>query len=55
MLELGIDLANPAGWLPVFFALVMAISMIAYVVLDGYDLGVGIFFARRMTLLRKTR
>ena len=47
MLELGIDLADPAGWLPLFFALVMAISMITYVVLDGYDLGVGI-------LLRQT-
>ena len=47
MLELGIDLAAPAGWLPLFFALVMAISMITYVVLDGYDLGVGI-------LLRQT-
>jgi cytochrome bd ubiquinol oxidase subunit II len=53
MLELGIDLANPAGWLPVFFALVMAISMIAYVVLDGYDLGVGILLRQTNDLAEK--
>lgn len=35
-------LMSPAGWLPLVFALVMAISMLAYVILDGYDLGVGI-------------
>ena len=42
MLELIPDLSQPAGWLPLVFALVMALSMLAYVVLDGYDLGVGI-------------
>ncbi|MBS3960048.1 MAG: cytochrome d ubiquinol oxidase subunit II [Xanthomonadaceae bacterium] len=36
------DLATPAGWLPVAFLMVMGLSMLAYVVLDGYDLGVGI-------------
>ena len=41
MLESGIDLSTPAGWLPLVFALIMAISMLAYVILDGYDLGVG--------------
>ena len=41
MLELGVDLMSPAGWLPLVFALVMALSMLAYVILDGYDLGVG--------------
>ena len=41
MFELGIDLLKPAGWLPLVFALVMAVSMLAYVILDGYDLGVG--------------
>lgn len=41
MFELGIDLLTPAGWLPLVFALVMAVSMLAYVILDGYDLGVG--------------
>ncbi|MDJ0793509.1 MAG: cytochrome d ubiquinol oxidase subunit II [Woeseiaceae bacterium] len=29
-------------WLPVIFAGLMALSMLVYVVLDGYDLGVGI-------------
>ena len=53
MLELGIDLANPAGWLPLFFALVMAIAMIAYVVLDGYDLGVGILLRQTNDLAEK--
>jgi len=41
MSEFGIDLMSPAGWLPLVFALVMALSMLAYVILDGYDLGVG--------------
>jgi cytochrome d ubiquinol oxidase subunit II len=36
------DLATPAGWLPVVFLALMGISMLAYVVLDGYDLGVGL-------------
>lgn len=35
----GIDLAY---WLPVIFAALMVVAMFAYVVLDGYDLGVGI-------------
>jgi cytochrome bd ubiquinol oxidase subunit II len=42
MLDLVPDLTQPAGWLPLVFALVMALSMLAYVVLDGYDLGVGV-------------
>jgi cytochrome d ubiquinol oxidase subunit II len=41
MSEFGIDLTSPGGWLPLVFALVMALSMLAYVILDGYDLGVG--------------
>ena len=41
MSELGVDLMSPSGWLPLVFALVMALSMLAYVVLDGFDLGVG--------------
>jgi cytochrome d ubiquinol oxidase subunit II len=36
------DLTQPAGWLPLAFALVMALAMLAYVILDGYDLGVGV-------------
>lgn len=36
------DLATPAGWLPLAFLALMGISILAYVVLDGFDLGVGI-------------
>jgi cytochrome d ubiquinol oxidase subunit II len=39
-------------WLPVIFMAVMGLSMLAYVVLDGYDLGVGILL-RRATLEQK--
>jgi len=41
-------------WLPVIFMTVMGLSMLAYVVLDGYDLGVGILL-RRATLEQKDR
>jgi cytochrome d ubiquinol oxidase subunit II len=40
------DLGTPAGWLPVAFAAVMGLAMLAYVILDGYDLGVGMLLAR---------
>jgi cytochrome d ubiquinol oxidase subunit II len=36
----------PAEWLPVVFAALMAASILAYVVLDGFDLGVGILLPR---------
>ncbi|HEU4621649.1 MAG TPA: cytochrome d ubiquinol oxidase subunit II [Burkholderiaceae bacterium] len=36
------DLSGSAFWLPVIFMALMGISMLAYVILDGYDLGVGI-------------
>ena len=42
MPELIPDLAAPSGWLPLAFMAMMGIAMLAYVVLDGYDLGVGI-------------
>ena len=35
-----------AGWLPLVFLVVMGLAMLAYVVLDGYDLGVGILLRR---------
>ncbi len=43
------DLDTPAGWLPLAFMAVMGLAILAYVVLDGFDLGVGILFpvARR--------
>ena len=40
------DLSQPSGWLPLAFALVMALAMLAYVILDGYDLGVGVLLRR---------
>lgn len=42
MAELIPDLTTAAGWLPLAFMLVMGLAMLAYVVLDGFDLGVGL-------------
>ena len=53
MSEFGVDLMSPAGWLPLAFALVMALSMLAYVILDGYDLGVGALLNSADTLQQK--
>ena len=36
------EMAGAAYWLPIIFLVLMAIAMLAYVILDGYDLGVGI-------------
>lgn len=36
------DLSLPAGWLPVVFMTVMGVAVLVYVLLDGYDLGIGI-------------
>lgn len=33
---------DPAIWLPVVFAVLMGVSILVYVVLDGFDLGVGV-------------
>ncbi len=33
---------DPAIWLPIAFAALMGLSILIYVILDGYDLGVGI-------------
>jgi cytochrome bd ubiquinol oxidase subunit II len=33
-----------ASWLPTFWAVVIAFAILVYVVLDGYDLGIGILF-----------
>jgi len=40
------DLTQPAGWLPLVFLVVMGLAILIYVVLDGYDLGVGILLGR---------
>ncbi len=41
MNEIEAALAAPGGWLPLAFLAIMGLAMLAYVVLDGYDLGVG--------------
>jgi cytochrome bd ubiquinol oxidase subunit II len=38
------DFTNPADWLPWAFASLMGLSILIYVILDGFDLGVGILF-----------
>jgi cytochrome d ubiquinol oxidase subunit II len=53
MSEFGVDVMSPGGWLPLVFALVMALSMLAYVILDGYDLGVGALLDSADTLQQK--
>jgi cytochrome bd ubiquinol oxidase subunit II len=40
------ELLQPNGLLPFIFLLLMGVSMLAYVLLDGYDLGVGILLRR---------
>lgn len=40
------DLSQPAGWLPLVFLVIMGLAILVYVVLDGYDLGVGMLVAR---------
>ncbi|MEP4194058.1 MAG: cytochrome d ubiquinol oxidase subunit II [Aliishimia sp.] len=35
---------DPAQWLPLTFAALMGVSILIYVVLDGFDLGVGVLF-----------
>jgi cytochrome d ubiquinol oxidase subunit II len=39
------DLTQAAGWLPLAFMLIMGLAILAYVVLDGFDLGVGILIS----------
>jgi cytochrome d ubiquinol oxidase subunit II len=46
MLELAPDLTQAAGWMPIVFLGVMGLAMLAYVILDGYDLGVGVLMHR---------
>ena len=35
---------DPAVWLPLAFAALLGVSILIYVVLDGFDLGVGVLF-----------
>ena len=36
------DLTQMSGWLPLAFMVVMGLAILAYVILDGFDLGVGL-------------
>jgi cytochrome d ubiquinol oxidase subunit II len=47
MPDLTHNLSQPQVWLPIVFALVMALAMLAYVILDGYDLGVGVLMRKQ--------
>jgi cytochrome d ubiquinol oxidase subunit II len=40
------ELSQPGAWLPLVFLGLMGIAMMAYVILDGFDLGVGILLRR---------
>ena len=40
------DITEVAGWMPIAFLIVMGLAMLAYVILDGYDLGVGVLMRR---------
>ena len=55
MFDANIDLSTPAGWLPLVFAVIMALAlaMLAYVILDGYDLGVGILLRQANDVAQK--
>lgn len=46
MSEIPTDLAGAALWLPVIYLVLIGVAMLAYVILDGYDLGVGILLNR---------
>jgi len=46
MFDLAPDLTQVAGWMPIAFLVVMGLAMLAYVILDGYDLGVGVLMRR---------
>ena len=46
MFDLAPDLTQAAGWMPIVFLIVMGLAMLAYVILDGYDLGVGMLMRR---------
>lgn len=40
------DMYASEYWLPLIFTALMAVSILAYVILDGYDLGVGMLMSR---------
>jgi len=42
----SMDFSQASVWLPLFFFVAMGIAMLSYVVLDGYDLGIGMLLNR---------
>lgn len=48
------EMFDNGQWLPLVFMLLMGVSMLAYVVLDGYDLGVGILMGKAAPAERDT-
>ena len=48
------SVATSGDWLPVLFMGLMGFAMLAYVLLDGYDLGVGMWMARASAAERDT-
>jgi cytochrome bd ubiquinol oxidase subunit II len=40
------DILSNGQWLPVVFVALMGVAVLAYVILDGYDLGVGLLMSR---------
>ena len=42
----SIDYTQASIWLPLFFFVAMGFAMLSYVVLDGYDLGIGMLLNR---------
>lgn len=42
----SMDFTQASVWLPLFFFVAMGIAMLSYVVLDGYDLGIGMLLNR---------
>jgi cytochrome d ubiquinol oxidase subunit II len=55
MHELNYDLTQPEVWLPLVFAFVMALAMLIYVILDGFDLGIGILLTKGVNREEKDR
>ena len=45
MLGFATDLQGYAFWLPLIWAGILGVAVIMYVVVDGFDLGVGILFS----------
>ncbi len=44
MFGFGMEYEGAAFWLPVVWAALLALAVAMYVVIDGFDLGVGILF-----------